>query len=170
MSSIVLAPHGTTSLHLPPSAPSVLILLSRVASHSSRPLARSYDGNAWENVAPEHLDLSGCGVSCTFHLPRIDGQYKLEWRNASVPTSEEYAARFLMQASFGPTQSTIDSLAATNVSAWIDEQRQLSPTLHRAHFRRHASPRNNAAVGTGGVRRACEAGTRKHARRKPARR
>jgi uncharacterized protein (DUF1800 family) len=48
------------------------------------------------------------------------------------PASREDAARFLTQASFGPTEASIDRVMAIGYSAWIDEQFALPATSHRA--------------------------------------
>lgn len=41
---------------------------------------------------------------------------------AALPTSKSEAARFLTQATFGPTDADIDRVMAIGYSAWIDEQ------------------------------------------------
>ncbi|MBL9187733.1 MAG: DUF1800 family protein [Opitutaceae bacterium] len=41
------------------------------------------------------------------------------------------AARFLMQATFGPRKSEIDSLTGGSISAWIDAQLTMPASLHR---------------------------------------
>ena len=50
------------------------------------------------------------------------------------PASRDDAARFLTQASFGPTEADIDRVMALGYSAWIDEQFATPATSHRAHF------------------------------------
>lgn len=40
------------------------------------------------------------------------------------------AARFLMQASFGPTAKTIDGLMQQTYAEWIDQQMAIAPTYH----------------------------------------
>ncbi|GAA5178861.1 DUF1800 family protein [Niveibacterium umoris] len=49
----------------------------------------------------------------------------------AVPPTPPEAARFLEQASFGPTQASIDALAASNYSAWLDAQFAKPQTLHQ---------------------------------------
>ena len=48
---------------------------------------------------------------------------------AAGPTADE-AARFLMQASFGPTEADIARVQALGYSGWIDEQLALARTTH----------------------------------------
>jgi uncharacterized protein (DUF1800 family) len=46
------------------------------------------------------------------------------------PPSAQDAARFLMQASFGPKKDEIDDLTHKNFNAWLDEQMALAPSSH----------------------------------------
>ena len=51
------------------------------------------------------------------------------------PASRDEAARFLAQATFGPTDADIDRVTALGYSAWIDEQFATVRTgTHRAHW------------------------------------
>jgi len=51
------------------------------------------------------------------------------------PATRDEAARFLAQATFGPTDADIDRVTALGYSAWIDEQFATAPTgTHRAHW------------------------------------
>jgi len=51
------------------------------------------------------------------------------------PATRNEAARFLTQASFGPTDSDIDRLMSIGYAAWIDEQLALPPAAtHRTHW------------------------------------
>ena len=49
-----------------------------------------------------------------------------------MPSSREQAARFLTQASFGPTDADIDRVMAIGYGAWIDEQLAKPASSHRA--------------------------------------
>jgi len=51
---------------------------------------------------------------------------------AEMPASREQAARFLTQATFGPTDADIDRVMAIGYGAWIDEQLARPATSHRA--------------------------------------
>jgi uncharacterized protein (DUF1800 family) len=50
------------------------------------------------------------------------------------PATRAEAARFLTQASFGPTDAAIDRLLDVGYGAWIDEQFALPATSHRSHW------------------------------------
>jgi uncharacterized protein (DUF1800 family)/uncharacterized protein (DUF1501 family) len=50
-------------------------------------------------------------------------------------------ARFLIQATFGPTRKALDSLAASTYPQWIQEQMSLEPGLHRTYYRLRANPK-----------------------------
>ena len=50
------------------------------------------------------------------------------------PATRSDAARFLTQATFGPTESDIDRVMAIGYAAWIDEQLALPTTSHRSHY------------------------------------
>jgi uncharacterized protein (DUF1800 family) len=51
---------------------------------------------------------------------------------ADLPASRAEAARFLTQASFGPSTADIDSLMVLGYSAWLDRQFSLPASSHRA--------------------------------------
>ena len=177
-------PAVTEQLTLPASALGLLCTLTYVvgSGRAQIPLARSYDGEAWEVLSggfERGFDSqigANCAVStaaCIVHLERqFHDTFAIERFNASAAFAaspatqqERDAARLLMQATFGPNRSEIDSLAAdltgTAVRSWLDTQLALPPTLHRAHYRARSSPRlleNGAA--TLAPARACDAGSR----------
>jgi uncharacterized protein (DUF1800 family) len=51
-----------------------------------------------------------------------------------MPGTREQAARFLTQATFGPTEAQIDRVMAIGYGAWIDEQLALPAASHRAYW------------------------------------
>ena len=51
-----------------------------------------------------------------------------------LPANRSEAARFLAQATFGPTSAEIDSLMTLGYAAWIDRQFTLPATSHRAYW------------------------------------
>lgn len=53
---------------------------------------------------------------------------------AEVPASRQDAARFLTQATFGPTDTDIDRLMSVGYAAWIDEQLAKPTASHRASW------------------------------------
>ena len=50
------------------------------------------------------------------------------------PATRAEAARFLTQATFGPTDTDIDRVMAIGYAPWIDEQFALPATSHRSYF------------------------------------
>jgi uncharacterized protein (DUF1800 family) len=50
---------------------------------------------------------------------------------ADIPASRAEAARFLTQATFGPSQADIDRVMQLGLTGWIDEQFQQPATQHR---------------------------------------
>lgn len=50
------------------------------------------------------------------------------------PATREDAARFLTQATFGPTDAEIDRVMAVGYAAWIDEQFAKPAASHRSHW------------------------------------
>jgi uncharacterized protein (DUF1800 family) len=64
------------------------------------------------------------------------------------PATRNEAARFLAQATFGPTEADIDRLMAIGYAAWIDEQFALPASSHRAAWEA-ADAARRAAGGTG---------------------
>jgi uncharacterized protein (DUF1800 family) len=53
---------------------------------------------------------------------------------ANAPTSREAAARFLTQASFGPTDASVQRVMDIGYSQWIDDQFTKSVSRHRANW------------------------------------
>jgi uncharacterized protein (DUF1800 family) len=54
--------------------------------------------------------------------------------NADTPANDQQAARFLTQATFGPTISEMGLVKSIGYSAWIDQQIALPQTLHRVEL------------------------------------
>ncbi len=71
---------------------------------------------------------------------------------AEKPGTRDDAARFLTQATFGPTDADIDRLMTLGYSAWIDEQLALPAASHRGHWEardagiKAANPAQSAGV------------------------
>jgi uncharacterized protein (DUF1800 family) len=74
--------------------------------------------------------------------------------NAEMPASREAAARFLTQASFGPTEAEIDRVMSLGYGAWIDDQLNNRPvsqhrlTWEAADAAAKAADPTNASAGT----------------------
>ncbi len=69
-------------------------------------------------------------------LERVEsGAYPGDSGPGTSPTPSPYqAARFLMQATFGPTLDDIAEVRATGFEAWIDHQLALPPSYHRPYI------------------------------------
>ena len=125
---------------LPNSNSRTLYTLSRVAmSGSIAPIARSYGGNSWEltssDYALAHDLVCPSSTDCSITVPEYDGDFTIAVYALTSHRSPDYhsrqmAARFLTQATFGPTRSEMRALA-DNVSAgtttgalfnWINAQ------------------------------------------------
>ena len=53
---------------------------------------------------------------------------------ANEPVSKAESARFLTQASFGPTEAEIDAVATTGYAAWLEAQFAKPQALHRSYL------------------------------------
>jgi hypothetical protein len=170
-----------------------------------KPVARSYNGRDWEvsagafagllditceNDSDENSpSLSSASTTCTLTLPEllrdndndsISTYYQLTSFEAPQYTERDVIARFLEQATFGPTLRDIGTLidASTSVSLtktsssltgaavfanWISQQQDnniVPPTSHRAIYRRRMNARFDQPSPQGGVTHACQQGTR----------
>ncbi len=133
-------------------------------------VARSYDGNPWENVPDQ--DFPQVALKCTSATScevNTRGSYRV--REIAVPpeilnaTAEQLASRFLIQTTFGPTMSEINALVAAgnNWTRWLEQQIQLPVTSLRQYYRKRTNPRQAAASpAIGATRGACEVGARFH--------
>jgi uncharacterized protein (DUF1800 family) len=85
----------------------------------------------------------------------IFGQRASGFENASsdTPANDQEAARFLTQATFGPTVPEMGELKSIGYTAWINRQLGLSPTLHRPFLEDTVVAQlANAPVGVGATR------------------
>ena len=132
-----------------------------------RPVARSYLGNEWEAYAGKFADLTfACnGTTCDTILPSPGSGFSYELRafDHSLPLDDEIA-RFLEQASFGPTLAEIETFKSSfgaSPAAWIKHQQDVAPpSSHRGFFRSRLNERYELPSYMGAPRRPCEAGTR----------
>ena len=118
------------------------------------PVARNYV-DQWETVFPHAYALSAVAGSTDQAMVMAQGE-KGFYRKRSASTinaasNEELASRFLMQATFGPTRSEINSFPNVNSNTfgsegddsfedWIDAQIAISPFYHRAYWRERSDP------------------------------
>ena len=70
-------------------------------------------------------------------------------RGADLPASRADAARFLTQATFGPTTAEIDALMTQGYTAWVDRQFTLPATSHRAWWETRDAEIRLATPNTG---------------------
>ena len=166
---------------LPPSSAGVLrrLLYVSAATDTATPVARSYDGHHWEALANGHpkgipdVIAQACtdpASTCEASLTAEGNDfYRLEAHNYSPPASsratwERDAARFLIQATFGPraTASPISRARPPMPRSGNGSTRRCwSPSLHRAHYRRRSQPRlPDSARATSALRPACAPGSR----------
>ena len=170
---------------LPLSARGGILVLQIHSSDLSPYLGRSYDAHPWEASpdAPSVFDC--CPLWCTVTLPMVTTGGQYTYRKIPTSQTEHLAtrgsdfsiARFLSQASFGPTTSEIAKISnAMRVNSqiensakeravikdWIREQIDLPPSLHRAYYRRRTNPRlfKGLVMPTGSSRAACAPGSR----------
>ena len=170
---------------LPASESGVLITLTLAGpSGGASPVARSYDGHAWEELFAHPLPIRRHGANgepSEIELPIAQaGSYRLDYYNVSQRTgsaegvhysrAERQAARLLTQASFGPTRADVYNATLAREDAqgaaeqWVQEQMSLPATSHRSHYRRRVSPRltpsqDNAFME---IQPACAPGSRWH--------
>ncbi len=79
----------------------------------------------------------------------IDAQWQVDQirlLNAEGPYTRAEAVRFLVKASFGATENSIQRVLQLGYSGWIDEQVLMSPTLHVPYFDQQV-----AAHGVAGI-------------------
>ena len=88
----------------------------------------------WGCVAAAAVLLAACGAGGSG-----DSGGGTTTTTTTEPPSQEGASRFLAQSTFGPTSASIDQLAASNYSAWIDAQFAKPQTLHRATLNQAAA-------------------------------
>lgn len=137
-----------------------------------KPMGRSYDTNDWEPSAGDYSTLKfECILdgSCSVNLPTIlrdTARYQLTSFSAPSYSSNDIAARFLEQATFGPTLADISTLDETNLplafAKWIKNQQSSTVpfTSHREYYRRRMNARFEVATPVGAVTHPCQVDTR----------
>eukprot|EP00931_Biecheleriopsis_adriatica_P060389 TRINITY_DN3626_c0_g1_i1.p1 TRINITY_DN3626_c0_g1~~TRINITY_DN3626_c0_g1_i1.p1 ORF type:complete len:2436 (-),score=328.82 TRINITY_DN3626_c0_g1_i1:104-7411(-) len=80
------------------------------------------------------------------------------------PRSQAADAQFLIQATFGPTRSSLQQLRNSTYEAWIRNQISMPASTHRDYYRERANPHLfNATNPVGRERDRCSKGSRWHA-------
>ncbi len=94
----------------------------------------SSNSNRQSVVTQANEVLSGDFVKLMETLQGATDNGAWEASTASSQPSRVQAARFLTQASFGPTLAEIDRVAGMGFEAWIDEQLEEEPSLHQPYL------------------------------------
>lgn len=170
---------GASGYPLPPCENGTLYILTRtdvVRGTGENPVvARCYDGYPWEPVTD--LDFPPLVITCP---PDADcyvetvGVFVIS--SVDVPeeildqATEEQAARFLTQASFGGSKADIQAVASTvkkrqtqaDFTSWVKSQMALPASLLRTYYRKRVNPRQTAAGQVGALYMPCERNSRYH--------
>jgi len=141
-------------------------------------LARSYNGHDWESVAGPYTISFHCnGNECDGSAPSIDQDTQVflltSFGLSTNLNSEDIAARFFEQTTFGTTRSDIlpwkDQLASSSSSLdhdfaeWVKDQYDNVPaTSLRQKFREQANTRVRNVKLHGAPLHACDPNTRWH--------
>ena len=91
------------------------------------------------------LAMAACGGGSGGTSPGLAGAGPEAAAQAVVVPSASEAARFLTQATFGPTDAEIKRLSGMTYAAWIDDQFARPQTLHRLYMNQAAA--DLASVG-----------------------
>ena len=126
-------------------------------------LGRSYSGFPWEHSASSSSGFSCLSDGkCSVYMPS-ESTFQLTTYSSPLPILEKTEiARFLIQSTFGPTKSEIQSWGSKTFKEWIVEQIELPASLHRSYFRQRANPRLAVLQAPGRPKDACEDLSRWH--------
>lgn len=118
------------------------------------PVARSYDGRAWEPSAGEfatqllhEIDFGDYNTGTQINLPELAAEETYHLTSYSYDIDEEsQVARLLESATFGARADDLSAwdkgaVTTETVSEWIKEQIKKPLTSHREFFRRRVNPR-----------------------------
>merc|ERR1719491_33395 len=111
---------------------------------------------------PDICERGACnstlGLPNLFLLQREVADYRMILEEMPE-VSEEQAVRFLMQASFGASRSSVQELSTMSYSQWIRAQMDVEFDTHRAFYRKRVNPPEGRLHL---ARLPCEAGSRWH--------
>jgi hypothetical protein len=163
----------STAFVPPPSSPGRLLIM--VDNNTTRPRARSYNGNAWEAYPDEDYGsvtvICDSGNSCKVTTP---GSYSIVElpvpQELLAPSANALAARLFLQGTFGASLSDLQSFVANfngNATSWVLAQQALPPTSHRAYLRKRVNLRQQfptcmpiCPTSMGSATQPCEVGSR----------
>lgn len=110
------------------------------------PVGRSYLGYGWEPYGGElsHVTFLCDESACSIILPDLPWGYEYEMVAFDHELSErDQIARFLEQATFGPSRKDLDAFADASpetFASWVKEQQDtVKMSSHRAFYREHLS-------------------------------
>jgi cullin-associated NEDD8-dissociated protein 1 len=169
----------TSGMILPQSSPNQLLFLQQVSSECVVvPVARSYDGRAWEGMMPKPLEPTCTGVgatsACSVVVPE-DQRHLAHYRVVTFDATAEGLARgsrhavsrLLRQVTYGPSTAGIDrfldeygSPDTTSVTKWVHDQMAMTPTLTREYYRHRVN--NGVRSMSDRVIKPCSVGSRWH--------
>jgi hypothetical protein len=109
------------------------------------PVARSYNKKNWEASAgafSTKFKVKKCRKTKCVARFSAKGTYFLMTYNHSLPSFKEELSRLFMQTTFGPTKDMLNSWSypedMDGITAWVRDQMDLPPTIHREYFLKHA--------------------------------
>lgn len=142
------------------------------------PIARSYEGNNWEAArGPFNVKFECLRSTCRTSIPKLPSEnhvYILKTSSYSMNDIiiQDDASRFLEQATFGSTATTIADLTKdasneqelhTNLIQWMKTQMYATPlTSHREFFRKRSNTRLKTTQRIGSPIHPCSPHTRWH--------
>ena len=174
---------GTIQINMAPSNKLCILTIKRFddGENTTIPLGRSYENQPWEtSPGPYFLSLKfNCDdSSCTTNnLPDRPADYVFQLSTYSFsqrnPKSQDIAARFLEQTTFGPTREALEpwkdlSIASSSdldrsFANWVDDQIHNKPlSSHREYFRKNMNLRLKKTVPFGVPLHPCDPMTRWH--------
>ena len=151
-------------------ASTLCTLVEVTSSGFLKPVARSYDAFDWEAAPGDYSSMLNfqCSMeTCTVDLPVLASGsiYHMKYFGKPSYSRSDESARFLEQATFGPTRSGINTFNTGNLGVsfanWIKQQQTMVPlTSHREFFRKHLNSRFDHSTPMSVVTHACQTGTR----------
>ena len=167
--SVDLAADGVVEISN--SEPETLCTLTEITSGGFlKPIWRSYNARDWEATAGDYsgIKVPGCsGGVCNVSLPLLPSGSRFQLTSFKTPpySTRDAIARFLEQATFGPTLDDIEKFDISNLDLsfanWVKAQQTMEPlTSHREYYRRRMNARYEFASPVGSVTHPCQQGTR----------
>jgi hypothetical protein len=136
-----------------------------------KPVARSYNGMNWEASSGDYSGVSivcGASRSSNVSLPLLPAGSRFQITTFKPPsyTVSDQVARFLEQATLGPTLKDISLFTSSSIlqlsfANWVKTQQTSVPlTSHREYYRRRVNSRFEYATPMAAVAHPCQAGAR----------